>query len=535
MNQKDVRKKRLHIAAGIIRYITVIFLANRIGEQGIAYFAAALEVFFVFQICFTESLPDCMAKMIRSRMAKGQYKNADMVNQTALGYSLIAGLAGSVLLYLLSGIFMEKMLRLPEAAMALKILAPAFFLQAVCAALQGYFQGLGTAMPTMISRILTEIFGLFFTVLFGEILYEYGIKVAALLRSEKFAFMYGAAGAAIGLPIAVILALIFLLFMYFGAGRKMQKKKKEGLRLTEDGIEIIRMLLFAMSAPAALHLLLRLPIVTGLGLFAGHTAGETVALAQFGSFYAKALTIIGICISLALMLCTCAENNVIHFIRREEYKTAKIYLTGGLQGILLWASYMTVTCLVFAPGILQFLFGKGQSEETTGCLQTGSLLILLIPVAVYLMHILCGIGKTLTVLAGAGVSFIMFVMTAAIGVCVLKAGIMAVMAALLVFAIVLCVWNGAFILWLFHINLPWLTTVGLPLLSAGVTGLCMFLFRKALAGGTGESVAFFIGAPVGGAVYLILVLVLKCVREKELYAVPGGKILGRAGKFLHLL
>ncbi|MGN0430735.1 MAG: hypothetical protein ACI4EQ_00085 [Lachnospiraceae bacterium] len=534
MNQMEVRKEQLKLAAGMIRYITIILLVNMIGELGIVYFVAALEVYLLLQIFFSESLPDCVARMIRSRMTKGQYKNADKVMKAALGYSIAAGILGSILLFVLSGVITGRMLHLPEAELALKILAPAFFLQAVCAVLKGCFQGLGTAMPTIIAGIFTESFGLFFTMLFGEVLYGYGTKAAALLQNDKFASMYGAAGAAIGFPIALLFALAFLLLMYFGAGRRIWKKKREGMRLTEDGIEVLRMILFSMVPVAAVRLLLRLPVITGLGFFAGKAAGDITILASYGNLYAKSLIVVGIVVSLAVILCTGGENTVIYYIKREEYKTARNYLTGGIQGSFMFTAYMTVICLVFAPGIVQLLFGKENVTEAITCLQVSSPLMIFLPLAVYLIHILAGMGKTLTALAGSAVSFILFVIVMAVGSNFQNSGILVMIYALLVFSIALCVWNGAFILWSLHINLPWLTVVGLPALAAGITGLGVFMLHKALAASLGETVTFVVGTLAGGVVYLVLILVFKCIREKELYTLPGGKILGKIGKILHL-
>lgn len=534
MNQMDVRKRQLKTAAGMIRYITIILLANMIGELGIVYFAAALEVFLLLQVFLSESLPDCVAKMLRSRMSKGQYKNADKVMKAALGYSVVTGIIGSVLLFAMSGFIMDKVLHLPEAALALKILAPAFFLQAVCAVLQGCFQGLGTAMPTIISGILTEVFGLFFVMLFSEMLYGYGNKAAALLQNEKFASMYGAAGAAIGFPIALVFALAFLLLMYFGAGRRIWKKKREGMRLTEDGIEVLRMLLVAFVPVAATRLLLRLPVTCGIGFLAKKSAGNITALADIGSLYAKSLIVIGIVVSLAIILCAGVENNITYFIKREEYKTARNYLAGGLQGIFMFTAYMAIICLVFAPGIIQLLFGKGNVKAAVTCLQVGSPLMIFLPLAVFLFHILRGMGKTLTALAGAAVSFALFVIIMAVGLKAANGGILIMVYALLVFACVFCVWNGAFLLWLLRTNLPWLNAVGLPALAAGITGLGVFMLHKALAASLGEIATFVVGALAGGIMYLVLILVFKCIKEKDLYTLPGGSIIGKIGKILHL-
>ena len=51
----------------------------------------------------------------------------------------------------------------------------------------------------------------------------------------------------------------------------------------------------------------------------------------------------------------------------------------------------------------------------------------------------------------------------------------------------------------------------------------------------GEVAIFVIGLFGGGLVYMVLLFVLRCIRKKDLYALPGGKILGKIGNILHLI
>ena len=56
------------------------------------------------------------------------------------------------------GDFLAKDLMLePMSALALKVLGPALLLVSVMGVLRGYFQGLGTMMPTAVSQVLEQI------------------------------------------------------------------------------------------------------------------------------------------------------------------------------------------------------------------------------------------------------------------------------------------------------------------------------------------------------------------------------------------
>ena len=48
-------------------------------------------------------------------------------------------------------------LNMPEAATAIRVLAPAIFFMAILGVLRGYFQGQGTMIPTALSQIFEQI------------------------------------------------------------------------------------------------------------------------------------------------------------------------------------------------------------------------------------------------------------------------------------------------------------------------------------------------------------------------------------------
>ncbi len=535
MKRNETRMQQANIAISCIRYITILLLLNLIGELGILYFAATIECYYLLSLLLSDCLPDYMARFIRSRMGKGQYKNAEKVMKISLLYGIFTGIIGTLILLIFSDFIAGGLLHIPEASLALKIIAPAFLLQAVCAALKGVFQGLGSHISSVIAGLLTEVFGLCFIMFFGEILFTYGQKAAALLQNHKFASMYGAAGAVIGIPLSLLFALAFLLLMYFGAARKLLKKKKDGMRLTEDGIDVLRMLFVAVVPVAATKCLLRLPILSGMAAYAGQNHENLDLLADYGTLYGTVFVMIGVCIAIIMVLFTGSEYTVIHNLKREEFKTAKSYLAGGLQAVFMLGSFLTMIMLICAKGLLQLFAFPFATDAVILSLQIASPLILFIPLGVYLCHILIGIGRKYTALAGASVSYLVSLLVLLVGGRAQTGNILIILFSLWAFAIVFCLWNGGFLLWMMHFELPWLSAAGLPVLCAGITGLVLYVFDKTLGKTIGAIPFAVLSILIGGILYTILLFVLRCIREKELYALPGGKVLKKIGKILHLL
>ena len=123
----------------------------------------------------------------------------------------------------LGDFFAADVMEEPMSAMALKVLGPALLLVSVMGVFRGYFQGLGTMMPTAVSQVLEQIFVLIGSIVGASVLYNYGDKVGALLHNKDYAPAYGAAGASIGPVIGAVIGLLFLIFV-FAAYKKGAKK-----------------------------------------------------------------------------------------------------------------------------------------------------------------------------------------------------------------------------------------------------------------------------------------------------------------------
>ncbi len=118
---------------------------------------------------------------------------------------------------------------------------------------------------------------------------------------------------------------------------------------------------------------------------------------------------------------------------------------------------------------------------------------------------------------------------------VMKGNVLALVIAMLVFTAAGCILNGFFLLRNVRCNPEWLQITVRPIAAAFVSGLCIFLLNKVIAPAIGEVLSTIFYFLLGGAVYLILLFVLRCIREKDLDVLPGGNILFRIGMFLHLL
>ena len=149
----------LSIASMISRVIGLVYripLNGILGNHGMDYYGTAFEIYNVLLIISAYSLPLAVSKLVSARLSKGQRVNAYRMFKGALILALISGGTASLILYFGAPTF-TAMLKTPLSVFALKVLAPTILVVAVLGVIRGFFQGLGTMMPSAVSQIVEQI------------------------------------------------------------------------------------------------------------------------------------------------------------------------------------------------------------------------------------------------------------------------------------------------------------------------------------------------------------------------------------------
>ena len=145
----------LAIATIVVRIIGLLYrapLTAIIGDEGNGYYGAAYNIYMIVLILSSNSLPAAISRQMSTKLAVGQYKNAQRAFHCALIYSLIVGAAGSFLLYFGAGILVKH-----NAVPVLRVFAPTIFLFGILGAVRGYFQANQSMVQTSVSQILEQI------------------------------------------------------------------------------------------------------------------------------------------------------------------------------------------------------------------------------------------------------------------------------------------------------------------------------------------------------------------------------------------
>ena len=201
----------LGISSIIVRIIGVIYripLTNIIGEKGIGYYSVAFDIYQILLLLSCYSLPLAVSKMVSARVALGQYRRVRKIFINALIFAELVGFAAFLITYF----FAADVMKVPQSAYALKVLAFALVILSVLGVLRGYFQGLGNMVPTAVSNIAEQILNALVSVVAAASLFRF----AADAGSAKYDFSnapeaLGAAGGTMGTLAGAFLAMILLI------------------------------------------------------------------------------------------------------------------------------------------------------------------------------------------------------------------------------------------------------------------------------------------------------------------------------------
>lgn len=517
-----------------------ILLTNIFGDEGNGFYAAAYEIFALIFLITGYALPQAVAKAAAARTNKEQYKNAKKVFGAAMLFAIITGILSSVLVFFFADSIASTIMLVPMSAMVLKLLSPALLLCSVAGVYRGYFEGVGTSMPTRVSNAIEKIIGFIISVAVAVVAMNYGSKAAALLRNNSYSASYAAAGAMAGISIGALIAIFFLMFLYhiYGSIWKRQMAK-DATKTSESFLQAFR-ILFVYMGPVILSACAFRMIRIFDQIMFNHIMTENGMGSRktilFGIYTGKYETIIYIFIYLACIMTIPLKELLQKAYERGDAKQVKLKTMLTLRFSAIVSIFGMVLCAILAEPIIKLIFdGKGDVSIAVGLLQRGAVLVLLYAVSITAIIALLGINKNRTAILGTFVAMTTHFVVLYAMLKFTTWSIDAVVYANIVFALILFFWNIIALKRSIHLKIDVMRTFIIPSVCAAIMGLitflCYQLFMQKLTNGVALTICLFVSI----ITYTAFLLLLKGVRREELRLMPAGNIIIKFGEMLRLL
>ncbi len=528
----------LALAGILVRVIGLIYripLNNILGNEGIGYYSNAYSVYSIFLLISSTSLPVAVSKIVSTRVAKGQFKNAKRAFTGALIFSFIVGGLCSAIVFF-GADFFASLWKYPSMALALRVLAPTIFIVCVLGVLRGYFQGLGTMIPTAMSQIIEQIINAIVSIVAAAFLFSVGDKVGK-------GAAYSAAGGTTGTLVGAAFALLFMIFVYGVYKPVMNKRIKRDKSIVYENHSALTKVLFVTIVPVLLSTTIyNLSSIIDSGLFGNVMSNifkldESTYSSLYGIYSGKyqLLTTAPIAVASAL------SSAIIPSLIRSLTTGNKGELINKIESSVRLSMIIAIPCGVgisaLAEPICILLFlGSEMLDICVGLMRFAVVTVVAYSFSTITNSILQGIDKMSKPVINSSISLAIHIVLVLVLLIVFKMDILGIVVADFVFALLVCILNTLSIRKYLGYRQEIYKTFFIPAVSSILMAVAAMLVYKGIyILFRSNLIALAVSIIIAMVVYGILLIGLKAIDESEIYMLPKGSAIARLLKKLHLL
>lgn len=536
----------LAIASIISRVIGLLYripMTNIIGEYGNDYYSCAYEIYSMMLLISSYSLPMAVSKMVSARMANGQKENAYRVFRGALLIAVVTGTAGCLFVFFGAG-FLTELFQTPLSFLALRVLAPTIFIVAVLGVIRGFFQGLGTMVPSAVSQILEQIVNAIVSVAAAYILFGYGTRIAAVIGGDQhYAEAYGAAGGTLGTSTGALAALAFCIFVFLAYRKNLKKGIARERRLNRTQPEaygsVLKILILTIIPILLSTTLYNLVSIVDQGLFKnlaiaqGNTSDQVSQWWGIYSGYYRVL--VNVPISISSALATSSVPALAAAFAKKNMDQVRRRIGLSMRFIQVVAMPCTVGMIVLAHPIIKLLY-PGASDLAGSLIQAGGISIIFYSISTLSNAVLQGIDQMRIPIRNAVIALAANIAAVPVSLYVFNLNIYTMIAGNIVFSLVMCILNGLSVKKHSGFRPNIVKTFVKPAAASVIMGAAVFGIYHITYKVTGiNSVCTILSIVAGIIVYAVALLLIKGLTEQELESFPKGTFIIKIAKKLHLL
>lgn len=524
----------LMVAALVSKIIGMLYkspLSSMLGSESMALFQYAQNAYFILLMIASYSIPQAVSKIMAEKIAFQRYRDAQKVFYGALLYAVIAG--GIVALFCLFGTNLLVPDTMAGARLALKMLAPTIFLSGILGVFRGYFQAYRNMMPTSLSQIIEQIFVAVFALLMSGIMLSHFAG-----QGEETVQSWGAAGATLGTGAGVFSALIFMIAVYVLNRRNIARRLRRDRHSVNESYASVMKSIVLIVMPIILSAFIynvngyiNSYMYSGIQGYKGEDAQLIKTLyAEYGYY----MTLINIPLTLASTAPMSMIPEVSAHYAKKDIVSANEKIDRATWVSMLISIPAAVGLAVLSGPITRLIFPVTNGVAAQ-LLILGVITIVLNGNSNISNGVLQGIGKPNIPMVNAAIALGVDVVVMLILMFFTNLGIYAVVIAMIIYAVVMCLLNEISMKkymrhknqWSIYLH-PLLASVPMAVVAGGAYyGLYALLSHLTDRTQIVNLVCIVIAVVLAVAVYFVGYLAVAKPSDEELLMMPGGRYLKR--------
>ena len=534
-------------AAGIIsRVIGLLYrgpLHSVIGNVGLGYYQAAYSYYSIVLLISSYSIPSAISKVIAQKLAVKEYRNAHRIFHCAMIYVLVVGGIASMFLFFGAGLFVEE-----AAIPVLRTFAPTIFVYGILGVLRGYFQAHKSMVQTSVSQILEQIANAAVSIgaAYLLILSTLGtMEMPADAEGERTRAISGAMGSAMGTGVGVLIALLFMVAVYFLNRSMIHKRIERDRHKNVAGygsiIKMIAMVVTPFILSTAIYNLsgsLNTQIYTSIYPKLKEMDSVTIT-SNWGIFSGQALTLSNIPIAFASAMASAIMPSVAQAIASNDLSGARQKIGVAVKTTMVISIPAAVGLCVLAEPLTGLLFSSstGESLKIAGrLLMALSLSVVFYALSTLNSTVLQGLGKVNAPIKNAAIALAVQTITALGLLFYTDMDIYSIAIANTLYSGMMCLLNQWSVRKAVGYRQEMVKTFLIPALASAFMGAAAWaVYEGMLLLTDSMKISVIPALIVAVAVYFVLLILFRGVDEQELRGFPKGHLLVKIAKKCRLL
>ena len=530
-------------AAGIIsRLIGLAYripLTNIITMRGQGIYGIAFQIYSIALLLTSYSLPLAVSKLVSQRVAKGETTNAYRVLKSAMAFAFTVGGGIAIIVFFAAQGIATNIMSQSLSTYAVKVLAPGLFFVAIMGVLRGYFQGLGTMIPTAVTQILEQVVNAIVSIVGAKLLFDIGKTAAKEQGDEGLAYAYAAAGSTLGTVIGALCGLLFLVLLFFAYKKRLKRQLRRDKSTHRESYRFIIKIMLLTIAPVLLSTVLyNLQNVVDNAMFNRIMFIQGIAEKEYAIDSGRLDTYLTM-VSIPLAIANALAASFIPTIVSAAQTQRKRYIHEKIQTLIRVTMLIMIPCsvgyIVLARPILDMLYFSSNNEILAIMLRIGAISIVFDGLSTVTNAVLQGLNRMMKPVKNAMIALIIHVVSLFIMLVFFKWGIYAVIISKIVFSIVMCILNAHDIREEIGYVQEQRKTLLIPSVAAGIMGVVTFVIYFVLDIFCPHIVATLLSLLIAVITYALSILLLGGVSEEELLLMPRGARMIKLLRKLRLL
>lgn len=533
----------LAAAAVITKVIGVVYripLTNLLGDEGNGFYGYAYQVYAFALMISSLSLPTAVSKIVSMRVSVGQRRNAFRAFICSLVFAVVVGFIIAAAIFFGAGAISEHVMKAPLSVYALKVLAPGLFIVAVMAVLRGYFQGLGTMMPTAISQVIEQIINAVISIIGASVLFGIGSRAGEEAGEELLGPAYGAAGGTLGTVMGALAGLLFLLFvlwLYRGGIKKQLKrdhsKRKETYSHILKALILTAVPVIFSTAIYNINQIIDLTVFNHIMSWQGFSEQEYMALQ--GIYTGKYDPLINVPLSIPSAVSASIVPTLTAAVMSRQMKKVHYQIDQTLRIATIITIPSAVGIAVLASPLMVLLYNDS-SATPANLLMLGAIVVVLYGWSSITNSVLHGLNYMSSPAKNAAIALGVHLAAFVVMLVVFRMNVYALVGSNIVFALIMCILNQWKIRQVCGYKINIRNMFLKPFIASAVMGVITyvvwFVLDLLIGGRIFPSV---IAICVAIIVYVVMILKTGTLSEDDILSLPMGARLLRYSRRLRLL